>query len=405
MDLYFQAWSKGFTFKGRATRSEFWIFLLSNIIIKIILGVISVKMGLFITNNPEEDRTLLDAFFTIAAFFPSIAVMIRRLHDINMSGWWGWLFIPLGLPMIIVGFIEGKEEQEQKQDEKFNTSPVSVMSAVVNHSKDAISKVKPAVADYVEKHQTVNSSKDTVSQIKLAAVESVKREENIFHDTVDYEINEDEIYAQAMTEIEEDKKVKGIWAKALALSEGDTNKETSLYIKLRANDIIEQKKRDTYNLEKQKIQALKDTEVWLDPETELMWELKTEENIDHRYVWSQEDVAQAQNPELLTDDVKDIFSYANKLNRNRFAGYDDWKIPRIDELKTLLMNEKSKNNGFEDRKYFIKEPLSKNSLDSYWSSTTDKHYKKNAWNVYFGVGYVTTDFKYNESYVRCVRVQ
>ncbi len=58
------------------------------------------------------------------------------------------------------------------------------------------------------------------------------------------------------------------------------------------------KKEDTYNLEKQKIQALKDTEVWLDPETELMWELKTEENIDHRYVWSQEDVAQAQNPEL-----------------------------------------------------------------------------------------------------------
>ena len=373
MDLYFQAWSKGFTFKGRATRSEFWIFLLSNIIIKIILGVISVKMGLFITNNPEEDRTLLDAFFTIAAFFPSIAVMIRRLHDINMSGWWGWLFIPLGLPMIIVGFIEGKEEQEQKQDEKFNTSPVSVMSAAVNHSKD------------------------TVSQIKLATVESEKREENIFHNTVDYEINEDEIYAQAMTEIEEDKKAKGTWAKALVLSEGDTSKETSLYIKLRVNDIIEQKKKEIHNIdsEKQKIQVKKDSEVWLDSDTGLMWEMKTEENIGHRYVWSQENVAQAQNPELLTDDVKDAFSYADKLNSNGFGGYDDWRVPTLEELKTLLTN----------KNYFIKDELSKNSSGDYWSSTTNKRDKGSAWIVYFGGGYVNGISNDANVYVRCVRAE
>ncbi|MFA5455221.1 MAG: DUF805 domain-containing protein [Sulfurimonas sp.] len=153
MDLYFQAWSKSFTFDGRATRSEFWIFLLSNVIIQILLGVISIKMGLYITNNPEEDRTLLDGLFTMAAFFPSIAVMVRRLHDINMSGWWGWLFIPFVLPILIVGFIESKEEQEQKEDEKFNISPISVVSAVVNHSKDTIEKMKPAAAEYVQTHK------------------------------------------------------------------------------------------------------------------------------------------------------------------------------------------------------------------------------------------------------------
>jgi hypothetical protein len=35
-----------------------------------------------------------------------------------------------------------------------------VVSAVVNHSKDAMSKVKPAVAEYVQTHQTANHSKD-----------------------------------------------------------------------------------------------------------------------------------------------------------------------------------------------------------------------------------------------------
>lgn len=51
------------------------------------------------------------------------------------------------------------------------------------------------------------------------------------------EINEDEIYEKIMIEIEEDKKVKSTWAKALAQSDGDKNKAESIYIKMRVDEI------------------------------------------------------------------------------------------------------------------------------------------------------------------------
>ena len=343
MDLYFQAWSKGFTLNTRAMRTKYLIFLLTYIFI---------SENLFAEVETEAMVQVAKGIaFVGTIFLISMAMLIIKF-----------------LYKKIVNKINFKEKQEKAP----NTSIFSGISAAVNHSKD------------------------TVSQIKLATVESEKREENIFHNTVDYEINEDEIYAQAMTEIEEDKKAKGTWAKALVLSEGDTSKETSLYIKLRVNDIIEQKKKEIHNIdsEKQKIQAQRDSEVWLDSDTGLMWEMKTEENIGHKYVWSQENVAQAQNPELLTDDVKDAFSYADKLNSNGFGGYDDWRVPTLEELKTLLTKKKSKNKGFENKNYFIKEPLSKNSSNSYWSST---------WIIDFYDGNVYLGYRDYNYCVRCVR--
>lgn len=108
MNLYLHTLSQYATFSGRAARSELWIFLIVNVIIKIILAVISIKLGLYITDNPEEDRTLLDGLFAIAMIIPTIAVSVRRIHDIGLSGWWGWIFMPLMLPMIIVAFIPSK---------------------------------------------------------------------------------------------------------------------------------------------------------------------------------------------------------------------------------------------------------------------------------------------------------
>ncbi len=110
IDLYFHTLKNYATFKGRATRSELWTFLIVNLIIKIMLAVVSMKMGLYITDNPEEDRTLLDGLFAIAMFIPTVAVSVRRIHDVGLSGWWGWLFMPLFIPMAIVSFIPTKKD-------------------------------------------------------------------------------------------------------------------------------------------------------------------------------------------------------------------------------------------------------------------------------------------------------
>ena len=88
MEWYIKVLKNYATFDGRARRKEFWMFTLISGIISIVLGVISFKMGL--TINPQ--RGILDTIYSLAVFVPSIAVGVRRMHDINKKGW--FIIIP-----------------------------------------------------------------------------------------------------------------------------------------------------------------------------------------------------------------------------------------------------------------------------------------------------------------------
>jgi uncharacterized membrane protein YhaH (DUF805 family) len=75
------------TFSGRASRSEFWLFLLFSFLAAIVIGVIDGILGSY---------PLLYSLFALANFLPSLALSVRRLHDVNKSGWFYLLFlIPL----------------------------------------------------------------------------------------------------------------------------------------------------------------------------------------------------------------------------------------------------------------------------------------------------------------------
>lgn len=77
-------------FSGRASRSEFWFFYLFLLIgYGIAISTIFISIKLFIG---------IISLFVIAMIIPSIAVTVRRLHDINKSGW----FIILPLPFDIM---------------------------------------------------------------------------------------------------------------------------------------------------------------------------------------------------------------------------------------------------------------------------------------------------------------
>jgi uncharacterized membrane protein YhaH (DUF805 family) len=76
-----------FDFNGRARRAEFWWYVLVNIIIAIILNVISSILHL---------GQLLGGLYNLAVLLPSLGVGVRRLHDINRSGWWILIaFVPI----------------------------------------------------------------------------------------------------------------------------------------------------------------------------------------------------------------------------------------------------------------------------------------------------------------------
>ena len=84
------------TFSGRACRSEYWYWTLFTFIGGICTGIADV----WIVGDAE--LMPVNLIFNVIVFIPSIVVSIRRLHDINRTGWWLllWLTIVGGLVLI-----------------------------------------------------------------------------------------------------------------------------------------------------------------------------------------------------------------------------------------------------------------------------------------------------------------
>jgi len=70
---------------------------LFNIIVAIVLSLIDTLLGTF---NFMQGVGLLSGLYSLAVLIPTLAVTVRRLHDVDRSGW--WIFINL-IPLI--GFI------------------------------------------------------------------------------------------------------------------------------------------------------------------------------------------------------------------------------------------------------------------------------------------------------------
>ena len=78
-------------FDGRASRSEYWYFMLFYLILSFILGSIDAYViNPMLGETPVESVQggILQFVAALALLVPSIALAIRRLHDIGKSGWW-----------------------------------------------------------------------------------------------------------------------------------------------------------------------------------------------------------------------------------------------------------------------------------------------------------------------------
>ena len=103
MNWYIAVLKKYAVFTGRARRSEYWFFILFNVIISLVLGFIDGFLGL---GDPEAGVGLLSVIYGLAVLIPSIAVGVRRLHDTDRSGWWLLIsLIPLIGGIVLLVFI------------------------------------------------------------------------------------------------------------------------------------------------------------------------------------------------------------------------------------------------------------------------------------------------------------
>ena len=109
MQWYIRVLKNYAQFNGRALRSEYWFFILFSVIASIVLGFIDGFTGLY---NETVEMGLLSGLYTLAVFIPSLAVSVRRLHDVDKSGWWLLiLLIPLLGALVLLYFmvIKGSE--------------------------------------------------------------------------------------------------------------------------------------------------------------------------------------------------------------------------------------------------------------------------------------------------------
>lgn len=83
MKWYLAVLSKYAVFSGRARRSEYWYFVLFSTIFSIVLTISDILFG----------TLFLDNIYSLAVLIPTIAVGVRRMHDVGKSGW--FLLIPI----------------------------------------------------------------------------------------------------------------------------------------------------------------------------------------------------------------------------------------------------------------------------------------------------------------------
>jgi len=112
--------SRCFDFKTRSSRSEYWFWVLFTFIASIILSFIDIiALG-------AGDFGTLSSLFSLVTIIPSLAVGVRRLHDIDKTGWFILLgFIPIiGWLILIYWFcIAGDEE-----DNAYGANPLKLSS-------------------------------------------------------------------------------------------------------------------------------------------------------------------------------------------------------------------------------------------------------------------------------------
>ncbi|MCD5389922.1 MAG: DUF805 domain-containing protein [Candidatus Pacebacteria bacterium] len=132
---YTDAFKKYTKFDGRANLSQFWYFILFNLVISIVINMISQKLGLL---------------YSLVVFLPSLTIGARRLHDIGKSGWMQLVgLIPLvGWIWLIVLFVrKGDSEKNDYGPAEYHTHSNDNLEAKFDNISDKVKDLGKKVSE------------------------------------------------------------------------------------------------------------------------------------------------------------------------------------------------------------------------------------------------------------------
>jgi uncharacterized membrane protein YhaH (DUF805 family) len=111
MEHFLDAFRNFANFSGRATRKQYWMFILFYIIFYVILAAIDGVMG----------TVLLSSIFSLVMLIPSLSYAARRLHDTDRTGWWQLIaLIPIVGAIVLIVFLAQQSTDGQRFGEPVN---------------------------------------------------------------------------------------------------------------------------------------------------------------------------------------------------------------------------------------------------------------------------------------------
>ncbi|CAJ1800318.1 Inner membrane protein YhaI [Aeromonas veronii] len=118
MNWYISVLKQYAVFSGRARRTEYWMFVLCNVIVMQLLGMVDKLIG--------GDKEFISGIYSLAVLLPSLAVAVRRLHDTDRSGWWLLLvLVPIIGTLVLIYFMVCNGQQGPN---RFGDDPKAVPS-------------------------------------------------------------------------------------------------------------------------------------------------------------------------------------------------------------------------------------------------------------------------------------
>ena len=114
MDALKSGIGKSFSFRGRASRSEYWWWMLASVLLLIICAIIALLGNIGIA-----------AIFPVLLIPPTTTVIVRRLHDLEKPG---WFFLVVLIPLLGVLYLFYLFVQEGDMSENiYGSVPTNVL--------------------------------------------------------------------------------------------------------------------------------------------------------------------------------------------------------------------------------------------------------------------------------------